>query len=319
MHVGPRIVALGGGTGLSTLLRGLKELTDSITAIVAVMDDGGSSGRLREEMGVLPPGDIRDCLVALADAEPLMKRLFEYRFDHGTCLGGHSFGNLFIAAMSAITGDFELAVKESSRVLLVRGRVLPSTLDSCQLWAKLVDGTEVFGESLISKSKARIDHVYLDRDTCHPLPEALDAIAEADVIVIGPGSLYTSVIPNLLVQGVADSIRRARATRVYVCNVMTQPGETDGYSARDHVEAIISHAGDGLIDWVLVNSAPISLEMQDKYSRENAWPVRWDADSLKELGLGVVEAPMASETELVRHNPQALAREIIKLAERRQG
>nr|NLA06507.1 uridine diphosphate-N-acetylglucosamine-binding protein YvcK [Bacillota bacterium] len=238
---GPKIVVVGGGTGLSTLLRGLKEFTGNLTAIVTVADDGGSSGRLRREMGVLPPGDIRDCLVALADSEPLMARLFEYRFPEGdpTGLGGHAFGNLFIATMSAITGDFDEAVKESSRVLAVRGRVLPSTLENVALVAQCQGGQVVCGESTIGRCSTRIEKVFLKPANPRALPEALESIAEADAIVLGPGSLFTSVIPNLLVEGIADAIRESRAPRIYVCNVMTQPGETDCFTAADHVEAII--------------------------------------------------------------------------------
>jgi len=316
--VEPRVVALGGGTGLSTLLRGLKRHTGSITAIVTVTDDGGSSGRLRAEMGVLPPGDIRNCLVALADAEPLMKQLFDYRFNSGGPLSGHNFGNLFIAAMSEIMGDFELAVKESSRVLLVRGEVLPATLDDCILGALLSDGREVLGETLVGTSTSRIDRVFLRPAGPKPLPEALRAISEADAIVLGPGSLYTSVMPNLLVDGMADAIASSKAVKIYVCNVMTEPGETQGYAAQDHLAAIFRHAGPDVVDWIIINDAPISDGMMRKYSHEGAEPVGWDRKVLESMGVRVVEGPVASQTELVRHDPDAIAQEVMALVARKK-
>src|SRR5579871_6313828 len=238
---GPRIVVIGGGTGLSVALRGLKSITDNLTAIVTVADDGGSSGRLRRDLGILPPGDFRNCMVALADVEPLMEELFQYRFDHGGELEGHSFGNLFFVAMSEVTGNFERAIEESSRVLAVRGRVLPSTLADVTLCAEMDDGTTVCGESAITKSIRGVRRVYLQPDHPRAHPEAIQAIYDADLIVVGPGSLYTSVLPNLLVGGVCDALMRARGLQVYVCNVATQPGETDGYGIREHVQALRSH------------------------------------------------------------------------------
>lgn len=309
-----RVVAFGGGTGLSMLLRGLKEYTSRITAVVAVTDDGGSSGRLRQEMGVLPPGDIRDCLVALADAEPLMKQLFDYRFDGEGPLAGHSFGNLFIAAMSEITGDFELAIKESSKVLVVRGHVLPSTLDNCALGAVLEDGTVAMGETSISSSSLAIRKVFLEPAACTPLSETLHAIEEADVIVLGPGSLYTSVMPNLLVEGIAESIALSDAVKIYVCNVMTQPGETDGYTAQQHLGAIYDHAGTDVVDVVIVNNSPISEEVLEKYCREGSTPVSWDRQALEHMGVRVVDAPVISGANLARHDPVALSEEIMALA-----
>ena len=317
--VEPRVVALGGGTGLSTLLRGLKRYTGSITAIVTVTDDGGSSGRLRAEMGVLPPGDIRNCLVALADAEPLMKELFDYRFNGEGPLAGHNFGNLFIAAMSEIMGDFELAVKESSRVLLVRGEVLPATLDDCTLGALLRDGREVLGETSVGSSTSRIERVFLRPANPRPLPEALRAIAEADAIVLGPGSLYTSVMPNLLVDQVAEAISASEAVKIYVSNVMTEPGETQGYTAQDHLAAIFRHAGPDVVDWIIVNDAPITDGMMRKYSYEGAEPVMWDREVLESMGIQVVEAPVASQTELVRHDPDAIAAEVMALVASTRG
>jgi uncharacterized cofD-like protein len=312
---GPKIVVVGGGTGLSTLLRGLKEFTGNLTAIVTVADDGGSSGRLRKEMGVLPPGDIRNCLVALADSEPLMARLFEYRFPEGdpTGLGGHTFGNLFIATMSAITGDFEEAVKESSRVLAVRGRVLPSTLENVVLIAQCQGGRVVYGESTIGKCRTRIEKVFLKPANPRALPEALSSIAKADAIVLGPGSLFTSVIPNLLVEGIPDAIRESRAPRIYVCNVMTQPGETDCFTAADHVKAIMDHAGSGIIDYVLINTGGVPEKLAEKYSLEGAYPVEVDRDRLELLGIKVIEEDLISNMDYARHDPFRLAEAVLRI------
>lgn len=315
---GPRIVGVGGGTGLATLLRGLKTHTDNLTAIVTVADDGGSSGRLRSEMGILPPGDVRMCLVALADMEPLMERLFQYRFRRaGEGLTGHNFGNLFIAALTAITGDFEQAIKESSKVLAVRGQVLPSTLHNVVLRARLADGREIAGESDIPLARGAVRRVYLDPADPPALPEALAALEAAEVIVLGPGSLYTSVIPNLLVKGVAEAIRRSQAVKVYVCNVMTQPGETDGYTVSDHVRAILDHAGPGLIDCVLVNTLPVPAHLRRKYEEQGAEPVTYDAERLAELGVTPIPGELASLTDLVRHEPEELARAILALVGRK--
>lgn len=250
---GPRVVAIGGGHGLSTLLRGLKLYTSNLTAIVTVADDGGSSGRLRREMGVLPPGDIRMCLVALADAEPLMTELFQYRFEKGTGLEGHAFGNLFLAAMNAITGNFERALRESSRVLAVRGQILPSTLDDIQLCAEYADGERALGESAVPEGNKRIKRIYLEPENPPAYPEAIKAILEADLILLGPGSLYTSVLPNLLVQDIVQAIRHANAVKVYICNVATQRGETDKFMVDDHIAALERHAGPRLFQHVLVN------------------------------------------------------------------
>ncbi len=253
---GPRVVAIGGGTGLSTLLRGLKEHTGNLSAIVTVADDGGSSGRLRRELGVLPPGDFRQCIVALADVEPLMTELFEHRFENGSpsSLAGHSFGNLFISAMVGVTGDFERALRESARVLAVRGEILPSTLADVVLWADLVDEAQVEGESQIPQSGVPIARVYLRPEDPPAYAEALRAILEADLILIGPGSLYTSILPNLLVPDIARAIRASRAVKIYVCNTATQPGETDGYGVADHVDAILKHVGAQVFDLILVNN-----------------------------------------------------------------
>lgn len=310
---GRRIVGIGGGTGLATLLRGLKTHTTNLTALVTVADSGGSSGRLRTELGVLPPGDVRRCLVALADTEPLMERLFQYRFDQGGDLSGHNFGNLFIAALTAITGDFEAAVKESSKVLAVQGQVLPATLENVALRAELADGRLVAGEHEITEARGIIRRVWLAPSQPEPLPEALAAIEAAEIIVLGPGSLYTSIIPNLLVGGVADAIRRSPALKVYVCNVMTQPGETDGYTVSAHVQAILGHAGRGLIDYVLVNTLPVPPHLMAKYQEQGAAPVAFDAGRLTELGVVAVTGELASLTDLVRHDSPKLAQAILAL------
>ncbi|MHB1294327.1 MAG: gluconeogenesis factor YvcK family protein [Anaerolineae bacterium] len=256
--MGPRIVALGGGHGLSTLLRGLKSHPCDLTAIVTVADDGGSSGVLREELGMLPPGDLRDCIVALADAEPLMMRLFQYRFGRGGGLGGHSFGNLFIAALAGITGDFESAIGGASRVLAVRGRIVPSTLQNVSLCAEVRIGDElqlVCGQSHIAEAGGAVERVFLQPDVVRGHPAAVSALLHADLIVLGPGSLYTSILPNLLVPEIADAIRASSAVKVYVCNVATQPGETGHYAVSDHVQALCEHLGPDLCECVLANSA----------------------------------------------------------------
>jgi len=258
---GPRIVALGGGHGLSTLLRGLKVRTDDLTAIVTVADDGGSSGVLREELGLLPPGDLRNCIVALAEAEPLMTQLFQYRFGRGTGLEGHAFGNLFIAALAEVTGDFESAIAEASRVLAVRGRILPSSLENVRLCAEVrergnagADPYLVYGQSHIAEARGVVERVYLLPSNVKGYPEAIRALLRAEMIVLGPGSLYTSVLPNLLVADIRNAIRASPALKVYVCNVATQPGETDDYTAEDHAQALCGHLGPGFCDHVLVNS-----------------------------------------------------------------
>ena len=310
---GPKIVVLGGGTGLSTLLRGLKKFSTNLTAVVTVFDDGGSSGRLRREQGILPPGDIRNCLVALAEAEPLLTRLFEHRFRGGE-LDGHSFGNLFIASMSQVTGDLESAVKECSKVLAIRGRVLPTTLHDVTLCAEFTDGTVVEGESAITRAGRTIRRVYLKPSRVPALQDVLEAIGEADLIVLGPGSLYTSVIPNLLVGGVVDAIRQARGLRVYVCNVMTQHGETRGFRASDHVRVLLEQDGSGLFEDVLVNTRrPRNQALLARYSHQGAEPVEPDVDAVRALGVRTVAEDLISEEELVRHDPRKLATALLQL------
>lgn len=316
LQKGPRIVVVGGGTGLSALLRGLKYYSSNVTAIVTVADDGGSSGRIREELGILPPGDIRNTLVALADTEPLMETLFQYRFDWGEGLAGHSFGNLFIAAMTDITGDFEEAIRAFSKVLAVRGRVIPSTLDTVKLKATYTDESITVGESHIPQLGKKIRRVELEPNPVYALPDALEAIKQADVIVFGPGSLYTSIIPNILVEPLVDAFATTDALRVYVCNVMTQPGETDGMSAADHLEALLAHAKNRpIIDYAIVNNAKVSPTQAQKYQEQNAFPVRADVERLRRMGIKVLDAPLLDETNLVRHDPDLLARTVIDLAD----
>lgn len=311
---GPKIVVIGGGTGLGTILRGLKELTSHLTAIVAVGDDGGSSGRLRREFGILPPGDIRNCLVAMANLEPLMERLMQYRFSGGSPLAGHSFGNLFLTAMTDITGDFETAIRESSKVLAVTGQVLPATLENVVLKAEMIDGNIVYGESNISRSKVPIKRLYMEPEDSKPVPEALSAIQEADIIIIGPGSLFTSIIPNLLVKEIANSIRETPALKVYICNAMTEPGETDNYTASDHIRAIYSHCGDGLMDIALVNTELIPSDILNRYSEEGAQPVLADLDKIKNYGVTPIGAKIIIKSNVVRHDATKLAKMIYRLS-----
>jgi uncharacterized cofD-like protein len=311
---GQRIVVIGGGTGLSTMLRGLKEFTSNIAAIVTVTDDGGSSGKLHRELGMLPPGDIRNCLVALADAEPLMTELFQYRFDGGTgSLQGHSFGNLLIAAMTNITGDFERAVKETSNILAIRGRVLPSTIDNVSLHAELADGTLADGETSIVGSRQPIRHIFLTPSDVRPLDEAIQALRLASAVIIGPGSVYTSIIPNLLVHGIVEAIAASSAVKIYVCNVMTQPGETDGYTASQHVRAVAGHADRKIFSYVLVNKQVPSLDLLEKYREQGAELVVPDVDKIREMGYRAVIGDLISETDVVRHDPRRLADAILKL------
>ncbi|MDR5683426.1 MAG: YvcK family protein [Armatimonadota bacterium] len=315
---GPRVVALGGGTGLSTLLRGLKRYTMSLTAVVTVFDDGGSSGRLRRELGILPPGDINDCLVALAEAEPLMTRLFEYRFDRGD-LRGHSFGNLFLASMMGVGGDLVSAVRLASRVLAIRGQVLPATVDNIVLCAEFLDGTTAEGESAIPAARKAIRRVYLKPADARAVPEVLDAITHADLILLGPGSLFTSVLPNLLVTGIGDALRRAEAPVVQIVNVMTQPGETDGFRASDHVRAVVEHAGPIVRAAIVNDQMPRNAVLLQRYRGEGAVPVEPDLDRIRQMGLVPFAYGLISETELVRHNPTSLAEAVLDVLDRLSG
>jgi len=315
LHRGPKIVTIGGGTGLSNLLRGLKAYSGNITAIVTVADDGGSSGRLRREIGVLPPGDIRNCLAALADEEKLLTELFQYRFQAGDGLSGHSFGNLFLTAMSDITGDFEEAIAASSRVLAVRGKVLPSTLSDVKLWAQLTDGRTIEGESNIAKAHGKVDNIGCHPDNPPALPAAIKAIQEADYLIIGPGSLYTSIIPNLLIPGIREAIACSQAPRIYICNIMTEPGETDDYSVADHIRAIDKVSGGKIFDAVLVNRTLPSEAALQRYAADNSYPVYLDKDAVTKLGRGIVLAKIMEE-ELnqgyIRHNPHLLAQVLLR-------
>jgi uncharacterized cofD-like protein len=306
---GPKIVAIGGGTGLSTLLRGIKEHTTNLTAIVTVADDGGSSGVLRRELGILPPGDVRNCIAALADAEPLVTSLFQYRFSDGSGLAGHSFGNLFIVAMSGVVGNFEEAIRQTSRVLAVRGQIIPSTLANVTLCAKTVDAGTIEGESSISdsKTKGRIKEVFLLPKDPPAHPEAVRAILDADMIILGPGSLYTSVLPNLLVSGIRRAFAASPALKLYVCNVATQPGETDGLGVSDHVAAIEEHIGGHLIQGVVVNdNIAGTLPNADR-----SQPVQ--LDSLPENGIRLIKADVVSESNRYHHDSKKLAQTLLRI------
>lgn len=312
LNYGPKIVAVGGGTGLSTMLKGIKKLTNNITAVVTVGDDGGSSGRLRHEMGVLPPGDIRNCIAALADDEDLVTKLFQYRFKTGEGLEGHSFGNLFLTALCSITGNMVRAVQESSKVLSIRGRVLPSTLDDMKLAAELEDGSIVRGESSIPETGKKIKRLFTEPANCKALPDVLQAIKEADLIILGPGSLYTSVIPNLLIKEISEAISKSQARKIYVCNIMTQPGETTDYTVSQHIQAILEHAGcPNVIEAVLVNNS-LPDDLSPDYEKANSFPVVVDTDSIKAKNIDVICTRLYEENEqkYVRHSPSRLARAI---------
>jgi len=314
---GPKIAAIGGGHGLSTMLRGLKQYTENISAIVTVADDGGGSGMLRHDLGMPPPGDIRNCLEALANTEPLMSELMQYRFQDGS-LAGQSFGNLFLAALNEISPSFDTAVRRMSEVLAITGRVLPVTTADVQLEAKFENGASVVGESKIfyckKKEDCRITQVRLIPEHAKALPDALAAIREADMILLGPGSLYTSIIPNLLVDGIVEAIQDSKALKVYVANVMTQEGETEGYTLADHVAAIFQHAAPGLFHLCLANSSPIPASVAERYAQEGAEPLRWDDTRCAALGVEVVSRPVAVvDGGYVRHQPDLLAQELILL------
>ena len=309
---GAKVVAIGGGTGLSMLLRGIKRYTSNITAIVTVGDDGGSSGRLRNEMGILPPGDIRNCIAALGDDEDLITELFQYRFKMGEGLEGHSFGNLFLTALCSITGNMVKAIKESANVLNIRGVVLPATLDDMKLGAEFEDGRIVHGESNIPEAHGQIKTLFTEPENCTALPEAITAIGEADLIILGPGSLYTSVIPNLLVSGIVDAIAKAKAKKIYVCNIMTQPGETTDYTVASHVNALIKHAkGKKIIDAVLVNNS-LPDNISDGYAKAGSIPVRLDMENIAPIGVEIVSQKLIQENKqgLVRHSSNRVARAV---------
>ena len=314
---GPHIVAIGGGTGLSTMLRGLKKYTKNLTAIVTVSDDGGGSGMLRRDIGMLPPGDIRHCMESLANTEPVMQQLLTYRFESGT-LRGQCFGNLLLAALNGVTGSFDEAVRSMGQVLAISGTVIPVTTTDVRLTATFENGAYVVGESNIfgfkKQQDCRIDHVELLPAHPKALPDALDAIAAADLILLGPGSLYTSIIPNLLVDGVAEAIAASDAQKIYVCNIMTQDGETEGYTAADHLEALQRHGREGIVDLCLANNAPIPCELAARYSEEDAELLRVDRERIAALGIALAEYPLLSaQGGYARHDPELLARAVMEL------
>src|SRR5467141_388173 len=323
---GFRVVALGGGTGLSTLLRGLKELVirridehasaerpiADLAAIVTVTDDGGSSGRLRRENRILPPGDIRNCMVALSKDEALLSRLFQYRFHAGRGLIGHNFGNLFLAALTHVTGDFAEAVRVSSKVLAIRGRIFPSTIYNVHLVATLVNGKRIQGETSISRSKIRIRKIELSPCAARPLPKAIEAIEEADLILMGPGSLYTSVIPNLLIPEIAQAVVRSRAPRVYIANLMTQPGETTHYTLSQHLRAIENHVGKRVVNYVVANRKSISPEVARRYRAEGAEPVVVDSPNVAKMKVHLLADNLLEEHGVIRHNSPRLASLLVK-------
>lgn len=324
---GQRLVALGGGTGLSTLLAGLKQLVgktddrvwiDSLSALVTVSDDGGSSGRLRDELQMLPPGDIRNCIVALSEDSSLLSRLFRHRFRGDGELGGHSFGNLFLAALTEVTGDFTEAVRLSSEVLASKGHIFPATISDVRLVAELEDGSLVRGETQISASRTPIRSLRLEPEKCLPLPQALRALRSADVITVGPGSLYTSILPNLLVSQVARVIGTSNATKIYVCNLMTQPGETDGYTARQHLETVKKFAPEIEFDFVVVNDRRISKQQAELYAAEDAYQIGIDdplEDAIDQTTV-IMRADLLDEGEKVRHNSERLASVVMACCEK---
>ncbi len=311
-NTGPKVVALGGGTGLPNLLRGLKPYTGNITAVVTVSDDGGSSGKLRGELGMIPPGDVRNCLLALADAEPLMSEIFDYRFTSGEELKGHNVGNLIIAALNNKHG-FKDSLASISKVLAVKGKVLPITDKLLTLKARFTDGSEVTGESSISNRTDPIEQLYLEEQDTEPLPEVLQAIKDADAVILGPGSLYTSVLPNLLVPGIAREIKKSQATKIYVTNIMTQPGETDNFTASDHLKTIEKHVGKGIVDTVVVNDdLEAKQDILDKYLKEGQKPVELDWDELKKLDVQIINKNFNRRDSLIRHDSNFLGKTIIK-------
>ncbi|MDE2028145.1 MAG: uridine diphosphate-N-acetylglucosamine-binding protein YvcK [Candidatus Omnitrophica bacterium] len=314
---GPKVVAIGGGHGLSHLLLGLKEYTANLTAIVTVADSGGSSGLLRQQFNIVAPGDIRNCLVALADTPALMGELFQYRFEEGAGLKGHSFGNLFLTAMVQITnGDFKRAVEESSKVLAVRGKVIPSTVHNVHLVAEYMDGSITKGEAKIPQVNAVIKRLFLTPDDAKPTDDALTAIDQADIIVMGPGSLYTSILPNLIIRGMGEALAASKAYKIYVCNVMTQQGETDNFSASDHLRVLLEHSNPKIVDACLINDAVVSNEEAlNRYRQENAYPVAADSERIKAMGIKVVATDLLSVADYVRHDSKKLTQALIRLIE----
>ena len=329
---GLRVVAIGGGTGLSTLLKGLKRFVFTpaevvraqpgnpvirdLCAVVTVSDDGGSSGRLRKELNMLPPGDIRNCIVALSEDEALLSRLFRHRFEKGSGLEGHSFGNLFLAALTSLTDDFSEAVRLSSEILVTRGHIHPATTSNIELEGLMEDGTRVRGETNITASKVRIRELFLVPPDVEPIPQTLDAIAQADIITIGPGSLFTSLIPNLLVRGIGHAIVKSSAIKVYICNLMTQANESLGLTAADHIRALNRHAQEQLFDYALINRTPISDQLKGKYALEGACQIVNDLEAIESLGVIPVLGDYLDEGDVARHNTNRVARDLLQLAER---
>lgn len=310
-----KFAVIGGGTGLSSLLRGLKAEAKDITAIVTVSDDGGSSGALRREFGVLPPGDIRNCLVALSEEETLMSKLFQYRFPAGGSLSGHSFGNLFITAISSVTGGFDTGIEQSSKVLAIRGRVLPVTLRSVHLEARLSNGKTVRGESSITKANSRIEQLYISPSSPPAGPKVLEAILDADAVVIGPGSLFTSIISNFLVKGISAALKKTKAPKIYVCNIMTQPGETSGYTLRGHLDTFKEYYKGDLFDYAVANNGNIPKKVAARYARENSYPVDLDVSSYGRTR--IVNSDIVSRREYARHDPVKLAKVIYGILDNR--
>ena len=318
---GPSLVAIGGGSGLAVLLRGLKShmsAPEQLTAVVTVADDGGSSGRLRRDFGVLPPGDIRNCIVALADDEDLLARLFQYRFANGEGLSGHSFGNLFLTALTGITGDFYQAILTAESILSVRGRILPSTLTDVRLRGTGLSGKVYEGESAVGRSGERLDRLELLPRTIPAFPPSIEALEQADLILLGPGSLYTSILPNLLIPGICKAARGSRAKVVLILNLMTQPGETDRMSAADHLDAIDEHLGERLVDCVLVNDSRPPAQTLDYYAQADSELVHVDREALEQRGVELIETDLLAEGELIRHDPAKLSRAALRLIEARE-
>ncbi|MEN1967283.1 YvcK family protein [Lentibacillus sp. N15] len=312
----PKVVVIGGGTGMPVILRGLKDFPIQLTALVTVADDGGSTGRLRSEMAIPAPGDIRNVIAALSDAEPMLLDLFQHRFANGNGLSGHSMGNLLLAAMTSITGDFYTGIKEISRVLNVKGKIYPISNESMSLHAKMTDGSIVSGESAIPLAHKKIERVFLQPQPIKPLPNAVKAIHQADLIVISPGSLYTSIMPNLIIPQIDTALRQAKGQVVYVCNVMTQEGETTGYTASDHVKAIYEHVGKGCVDSIIVHNEPISESVRNVYAEENAKPVIYDIDQLLAMNLQVIEGDIIDHSRFtLRHDTHKIAKLLFTILE----
>lgn len=308
LEKGPKVVVIGGGTGLSTMLSGIKYYSRNVTAIVTVADDGGSSGRLRREFDILPPGDIRNCLAALADDSDLMTKLFRYRFEKGEGVAGHSFGNLFITAMTEVTGSFDTAIEESSKILAIRGTVLPASLDPIRLKAEFFDGSSVEGETAIPEKGLPIKELSLLPENARANQEAIDAINEAELIVVGPGSLYTSVLPNLLIDEIREAVEESAACKIYASNIMTQHGETDSFTASKHVKVLQEHTSDKIVSHCIINHAACDTETLLKYAQQHSFPVIPDKEKIETLGVKVVVADLISEAEYIRHDPEKLAK-----------